>query len=100
MGAAEQHRERACQNSDSPRGRSDSVIHQVISSCNALVNGKKSPAALFVPDRPWTAPFGPTSGRPNALQRVCRTSASLPSAKGATFAAYLGDTSASPTGSY
>src|SRR5882757_10891173 len=54
-----------------------------------LVNGKKSPAALFVPYHPWTAPVGPTSGRPNALLRVCRTSASLPAAKGATFAAYV-----------
>jgi hypothetical protein len=52
----------------------------------ALVHWKKSPAALFVPDHPWTAPGGPTSGRPNALLRVCRTSASFPLAKSVVFA--------------
>jgi len=88
---------------------------------NLLVHWKKSPAAIFVPLPPWSAPFGSTSGRPNALLRVCvplppwsapfgstsgrpnallrvcQTSASLPAAKGATFAAYLVDVSASPT---
>src|SRR6266404_2927175 len=78
-----------------------------------LVNWKNWPAAVFVPlhwaaqsllrpspgrpslvtrsahaPRPWTAPFGSTSGRPNALLRVCRTSAPLPPAKGATFAGW------------
>jgi hypothetical protein len=47
-----------------------------------LVHWKKSPAALFVPYHPWTAPCGPTSGRPNALLRVCRTSAAFPLKKG------------------
>src|SRR5579859_6041468 len=58
-----------------------------------LVNWKNWPAAVFVPLHPWTAPFGSTSGRPNALLRVCRTSAPLPPAarpgkKGATFAGW------------
>src|SRR5882757_8678697 len=52
----------------------------------SLVHWKNWPAAVFVPGHPWTAPSGPTSGRPNALLRVCRTSASLPPAKDATFA--------------
>src|SRR5882672_5473543 len=33
---------------------------------------------VCVPTRPWTAPFGSTFGRPNALLRVCRTSGSFP----------------------
>ena len=51
---------------------------------------EKWPAAIFVPDHPWTAPIGPTFGRPNALLRVCRTSPSFPLAKGATFAGCAG----------
>src|SRR5260370_20726546 len=54
-----------------------------------LVHWKNWPAAVFVPVPPWAAPFGSTSGRPNALLRVCRTSATFPPAKGATFAGYL-----------
>src|ERR1700737_4809315 len=53
-----------------------------------LVNWKNWPAAVFVPIPPWTAPFGSTFGRPNALLRACRTSAPLPPAKGATFAGW------------
>src|SRR5258708_9788098 len=36
------------------------------------------------------APFGSTSGRPNALLRVCRTSASFPLAKSVVFASCAG----------
>src|SRR5260221_5614372 len=61
-------------------------IHAFAHDSTPLVNWKKSPAALFVPVPPWTPPFGSTSGRPNALLRVCRTSASFPLAKSVVFA--------------
>src|SRR5882724_5359131 len=71
-----------------PRGhgarRALELVPRPISA--ALVHWKKSPAALFVPVHPWTAPFGSTFGRPNALLRVCRTSASFPLAKSVVFA--------------
>src|SRR6202040_4447774 len=57
--------------------------------------GAPSPSAIFVPDHPWTAPFGPTSGRPNALLRVCRTSASFPPAKNVVFAGCVAGDNAS-----
>src|SRR5258705_7767088 len=60
---------------------------------------------VCVPTRPWTAPFGSTSGRPNALLRVCRTSASFPLAarpgqKSVVFASCVAGENASPTGSW
>src|SRR5262249_34521233 len=59
-----------------------------------LVDGKKSPAALFVPARPWPAPCGPTFGRPNSLMRICRTVAAFSPAKGGARTASTAITSA------
>src|SRR4029077_7153071 len=87
------------------------AVGAVLRQARLLVHWKKSPAALFVPyhcatlsllraspgwpswppvrrsaSHPWTAPCGPTSGRPNPLLRVCQTSASFPLAKSVVFA--------------
>src|SRR5262249_43820944 len=63
-------------------------------TARVLVDGKKSPAALFVPVRPWPAPCGPTFGRPNSLLRICRTVAAFSPAKGGARTAFAAITSA------